>query len=67
MINGATELCDYREPKAKPSQTGSGRSSGSRIPLKRFRSLLGKLQQLAQQGLFSPLNKATKGEEVGLA
>jgi hypothetical protein len=45
----------------------------SHVPLKRFRSLLGKLQHasrilLAPKGLFSPLNKATKGEpkEVGL-
>jgi hypothetical protein len=43
------------------------------VPLKRFRSLLGKLQHAsriipAAKGLFSPLNKATKGEpkEVGL-
>jgi hypothetical protein len=43
------------------------------VPLKRFRSLLGRLQHAARilpaaKGLFSPLNKATKGDpkEIGL-
>jgi hypothetical protein len=43
------------------------------VPLKRFRSLLGKLQHAARilpaaKGMFSPLNKATRGDpkEVGV-
>jgi hypothetical protein len=74
MINGAERTVRLSEAKAQAIADEIGKVlRKSHVPLKRFRSLLGKLQHAARilpaaKGLFSPLNKATKGEpkEVGL-
>jgi hypothetical protein len=74
LINGAERTVRLSDAKAQAIADEIGRVlQKSHVPLKRFRSFLGKLQHAARilpsaKGLFSPLNKATKGEpkEVGL-
>jgi hypothetical protein len=74
VINGAARTVRLSEAKAEAIADEIGKVlRKSHVPLKRFRSLLGKLQHAARilpsaKGLFSPLNKATKGDpkEVGL-
>jgi hypothetical protein len=74
LINGAERTVRLSDAKAKAITDEIGRVlRKSHVPLKRFRSLLGRLQHAARilpsaKGMFSPLNKATKGDpkEVGL-
>jgi hypothetical protein len=74
MLNGVDRTVWLAEAKAQAiAEEISKVLRKSRVPLKRFRSLMGRLQHAARilpaaKGMFSPLNKATKGEpkEVGL-
>jgi hypothetical protein len=74
MINGAERTVRLSETKAQSIANDITRLlRKSKVPLKRFRSLLGRLQHAARilpaaKGMFSPLNKATKGNppQVGV-
>jgi hypothetical protein len=74
LLNGVERTVRLSEAKAQAIAADiTAALRKTHVPLKRFRSLLGRLQHAARilpaaKGLFSPLNKATKGDpkEVGL-
>ena len=74
LINGADRTVRLSEQKAKSITDDISKIlKKSHIPLKRFRSILGRLQHAARiipaaKGLFTPLNKATVGDpaQVGV-
>jgi hypothetical protein len=74
LLNGVDRTVRLAESKAQAIANDIVRiPRKTHVPLKRFRSLLGRLQHAARilpaaKGMFSPLNKATKGDpkEVGL-
>jgi hypothetical protein len=74
LLNGVDRTVRLSEAKAQAIASDiTSALRKTHVPLKRFRSLLGRLQHAARilpaaKGLFSPLNKATKGDpkEVGL-
>jgi hypothetical protein len=74
MINGATRTLRLSETKAQSiAKEITNMLRKTNVPLKRFRSLLSRLQHAARilpaaKGLFSPSNKAMKGDpkQVGV-
>jgi hypothetical protein len=68
LINGAERTVRLSDTKAKSIADDITKLlKKSHVSLKRFRSMLGRLQHAARilpaaKGLFSPLNKATRGE-----
>ena len=74
LINGADRTVRLSEPKAKSIADDITKLlKKSRVPLKRFRSVLGRLQHAARiipaaKGMFTPLNNATAGDpaQVGV-
>jgi hypothetical protein len=68
MINGSTRTVWLSETKAQSiADEITNILRKTNVPLKQFRSLLGRLPHAARilpaaKGLFSPLNKATKGD-----
>ncbi len=74
LINGADRTIRLSDIKAEAIAAEIAKMlKKTHVPLKRFQSVVGKLQHAARilpaaKGMFSPLNKATKGnpKEVGI-